>query len=162
MPSPNYLLENQKQLSSATIDNGAKQSLTEKIAYAQRSCGPGRHLTLEDTFMTRHEFDHFCDEVRLRGFDSVKTNAGVLPLDQWRPYGIFDGCNPSIEKYLKGFEWVPPNRAVDLPLDPPSPRNLLLGLWTFFRTQGPTLTKGCTAAAPLSIEVDGLRPSPTV
>ena len=78
--------------------------------------------------MTPDEFDNFCDEVRFRGFNSVETSAGILPLDQWRPYGVFDGCKPGIEKYIKGFEWVPPNGAVDVPLDPPSPRDLLLGV----------------------------------
>jgi len=97
--------------------------------------------------MTRDEFDTFCLEVRARGFDSVVTGGGVQRLEQWLPYGAFAGSNPGIEKHMKGFMWLPPNQAVDIPVSDPGP-HIGIGVWTFVRTQaGPPLTSTAQEAA---------------
>jgi hypothetical protein len=65
--------------------------------------------------MTRTEFDALLATVRAKGFTHVLTGGGPLPLDQWRPYGAFDGGNPGIEEHIGGFRWHDDSRIADYP-----------------------------------------------
>lgn len=79
--------------------------------------------------MTRLEFDRFIADCRSRGFNYVKTSGGQMPLEDWRPYGSFDGGNPGIEKYIGGFEWLDDNQVADYPAEEPHATSFT-GVWT--------------------------------
>lgn len=65
--------------------------------------------------MTREAFDNFVAEVRARGFTRVRTYGGAIPLESWRPYGLFGGKNDPAgtrENTLR-FDWIDESRARD-------------------------------------------------
>ena len=83
--------------------------------------------------MDKNEFQDFIDQCYQRGLTRVQTNGGSLDLDQWHPYGAFDGSNPGIEKHIGGFLWINATQAADYPAS--GPTSGINGVWTFLKEQ---------------------------
>ena len=79
--------------------------------------------------MERDQFDQFISEAKQKGFHSVVTMGGPLPIDMWRPYGCFDGGNPGIERHMEPFVWVSDNQAIND--HTATDTRLAVGVWTF-------------------------------
>ena len=79
--------------------------------------------------MNRVQFDAFVSDVMARGYSNVRTGGGLLPLDRWRPYGVFDGGNPGIEQHIAGFQWLDDCRAADMPVT--EYPGTVSGVWEF-------------------------------
>ena len=78
--------------------------------------------------MHRKEFEHFRISVKARGFDRVLTLGGLVPVGEWRPWGVFRDPAVEHERFYGGLHWMLPNFARDVPM---SIRWIALGVWTF-------------------------------
>lgn len=84
------------------------------------------------TPLTKARFEAFCYEIRLRGFDTVLTYRGPLPLERWRPLGVFDGWDSQPEQFLADLEWFGADLVRTVPLDPTD--RVLRRVWTLSRS----------------------------
>ena len=82
--------------------------------------------------LSKARFEAFCHEIRVRGFDTVLTFCGALPLEKWRPLGVFDGWDTQPEQFLADLEWAGADLVRTVPLNPTD--RALRRVWTLSRS----------------------------
>ncbi len=95
--------------------------------------------------MSLADFHQFCDGVRARGFDTVRTPKNQYPLEIWATDGPFVGSEFKFDRTLGGFVWIGPDEVRDIPARAPHPDSY--AVWRFSISARYAFT-----SAPLLIE----------